>query len=339
MKAINLEALIYSVLDALLYLSIGLIFLYVSQFYQKGDELTAGFFVAYIFYLQKLFDPLKEMSGRFAVLQSAFSALGKINSIMDLPLPKDEGAAELKQHDIHIEDLSFSYKEGQSVIKNISLEIPRGTSAAFVGPTGSGKTTMVKLLTRQYDVGEGRILLGGHSLSEYPRELLKKEIVMVPQDPAIFHESVLFNITLNRAEVKKEDVYDICRKIKLDRFIKGLPNGYDTILSEGGKNLSCGQRQLLAMARALASPAEILIFDEATANIDSETESLIQEALDYVMSQKTTIVIAHRLSTIRHTKQIVVLKDGEILEKGSHDELMKEQGLYARMYDIQSMEK
>ena len=161
---------------------------------------------------------------------------------------------------------------------------------------------------------------------------------MVPQDPAIFHESIRFNITLNRPEVSEEKMIDICKRIKVDSFIKQMPNSYDTILEEGGSNLSTGQRQLLALARALASPAEILIFDEATANIDTETELLIQQAMDFAMTQKTSILIAHRLSTIKHAENIIVLLNGEILDSGNHDELIAHGGLYKNMYELQKSE-
>ena len=208
----------------------------------------------------------------------------------------------------------------------------------MVGPTGAGKSTLIRLLVRQYEVGEGEIQIGGKLLSGISRDALKRLIVLVPQEPSIFRESVAYNIGLNREEVSRERIVEICRKIHADAFIERLPEGYDTVLESEGANLSMGQRQLIALARALASDARILIFDEATANIDSETEILIQQALAYVMREKTTILIAHRLSTIRDAAHIIVLNHGQIVEQGTHRELLRSDGLYRRMYELQASE-
>lgn len=337
-KAISLDALVYSLLDGMLFVTIGAILLMLGLIPSITEAITIGLFVAYIQLLQQLFEPVKEMGARFAVLQSALAALNKITSTINTELPKDSGTKDMSQHDITIKNLSFEYLEGEPVLKDLSLKIPKGSSLAVVGPTGSGKSTLVRLLSRQYDAQLGDIFFGEESIKDLSRKSLKQNIVMVPQDPAIFHETIRFNITLNRPEVSEEKMIDICKRIKVDSFIQNMANGYDTVLEEGGANLSTGQRQLLALARALASPAEILIFDEATANIDTETEQLIQEAMDFAMTQKTSILIAHRLSTIKHAENIIVLQNGGIVDSGNHTELLSRPGLYRNMYELQKTE-
>ena len=334
-KAISLDALVYSVLDGMLFVTIGFVLLALSLVPSITATVTTGFFIAYIQLLQKLFDPVKEMGSRFAVLQSALAALGKITSSLSTELPADQGPEELKDHNITLKNLNFSYIDGEPVLKDINLHIPKGSSLAVVGPTGSGKSTIIRLLTRQYEVDDGDIFFGQSSIKEIQRNSLKNNIVLVPQDPAIFHRSVRFNITLNRPEVTTEQMIEICKKIHAHEFISAMDQGYDSLLDEGGGNLSTGQRQLIALARALASPAEILIFDEATANIDTKTEMLIQEAMEFTMTQKTSILIAHRLSTIKHASNIVVLQKGIISDQGTHQELLARPGLYRDMHELQ----
>ena len=334
-KAITLDALVYSLLDGMLFVTIGAVLLCIVLIPSLAETVSIGLFVAYIQLLQQLFDPIKEMGSRFAVLQSALAALGKISNTLNLPLPKDEGTKDINNLDISLNNLSFEYIENEPVLKNLNLKIPKGHSLAIVGPTGSGKSTLIRLLTRQYDLEKGDIFFGDINIKDLTRSTLKDNIVLVPQDPAIFHKSVRFNITLDRPEVSEEKMMDICKKIRASEFIERMPEGYDSLLEEAGGNLSTGQRQLIALARALASPAEILIFDEATANIDTETEILIQQAMDFAMTQKTSIVIAHRLSTIKNADKIIVLKDGGIADSGSHEELMSREGLYRNMYNLQ----
>ena len=336
-KTVNLDSLVYSLLDSLLYISIGatLLFVYYIINHSGGSQITVGLFAAYSLLLQRLFDPIKEMSGRLAILQSAVSALTKSNDVLSTPTVHDEGNEKIVDNTVILDNLRFSYLPGEDVLRGLILAITRSQSLALVGPTGSGKTTLIKLLTRQYKVDEGSIRFGQTPINKVPYSELQKHIVMVPQEPAIFHDSLLFNITLGRPEISREQVIAVCQKIGIEKFIKQLSDGYDTKLKESGSNLSTGQRQLVALARAMCSPAELLIFDEATANIDTETESLIQEAMDKVMEEKTTILIAHRLSTIQHVNKIVVLKDGEIIEQGSHNDLLKQDGFYAQLHSSQ----
>lgn len=336
-KAISLDALIYSILDGMLFVTIGGIFILLYFLPSVREFATIGFIVAYIQLLQQLFEPVKEMGSRFAVLQSALAALGKISNSVSVPLPEDKGSKEIQNHDIKLQNISFEYISGEPVINNLSMDIPKGHSMAIVGPTGSGKSTLIRLLTRQYDVSKGSISFGGELLEDLTRQTIKENIVLVPQDPAIFHNTIKFNITLNRPEVSEEQMISICKKIDAHEFISAMDKGYDSMLQETGSNLSTGQRQLIALARALASPAEILIFDEATANIDTATELQIQKAMDFAMSTKTSIIIAHRLSTIKNVEKIIVLQKGKIIDSGTHQELISREGLYKNMYQLQSI--
>ena len=335
-KAISLDAMVYSLLDGMLYITIGAIFIFLYFIPSLRDAVTIGFIIAYIQLLLQLFEPVKEMGSRFAVLQSALAALGKISNSVSVPLPEDKGNKEIKKHDIQLNNISFEYIEGEPVISNLNINIPKGHSMAIVGPTGSGKSTLIRLITRQYEVKEGQISIGNIPLKEITRNSIKENIVLVPQDPAIFHNTIRFNITLNRPEVSEEQMINICKKIDAHNFICSMEKGYDSMLQETGSNLSTGQRQLIALARALASPAEILIFDEATANIDTTTELQIQKAMDFAMSTKTSIIIAHRLSTIKNVEKIIVLQKGEIVDQGSHKELITREGLYKSMYALQA---
>ena len=337
-KAVSYDAAVFSILEGLSFVAIGGVLLYIAV-RATGTEkaLQLGAVVAFIQWLQMLFPPLKQMGARFAILQSALAAVSKLETVMQIPLPVDEGTKSPENLNLTVRDLTFAYNKEQPVLKNVALEVPAGKSLAVVGPTGSGKSTLIRLIVRQFDLnpGGGEILLGGTDLREILREDLRKKIVLIPQEPSIFEETVRYNISLDRPEVTMERIESICRKIRAHDFIQHLPHGYDTVIAGEGANLSMGQRQLIAMARALATDAQILIFDEATANIDTETERLIQEALDYVMATRTTILIAHRLSTIRDADQILVLNHGEIMERGTHDALMTRPGLYRRMYELQ----
>lgn len=338
-KAVSYDAAVYSLLEGLSFVTIGAVLLYIGiRATDATEALQIGAIVAYIQWLQMLFPPLKQMGARFAILQSALAAMNKLDGIMQLPLPADQGQREPSILDLTVENLHFSYTPGVAILKGLDLSVPAGNSLAIVGPTGSGKSTLIRLLIRQFDLGpnDGAIRLGGVELRDMPRQTLRGHVVLIPQEPSIFEETIRYNISLDRPEVTDERVVSICEKIRAHDFIQRLPSGYDTVVAGEGANLSMGQRQLIAMARALATDAQILIFDEATANIDTETERLIQQALDYVMREKTTIVTAHRLSTIRDADHIVVLNHGEILEQGTHEALMQEAGLYRRMYELQS---
>ena len=337
-QTISHEALLFSIIEGMSFIAIGAVLILVARSSLLDDGLGIGGIVAYIQWLWLIFPPIKQMGGRFAVLQSALAAVNKIHQVMSIPLPKDTGTESVDGTNLELKNLNFSYIQDEPVLNGIDLQVAPGSSLAIVGATGSGKSTIIRLVTRQYDLepDNGEILLGNTSIQQIPRQCLKEAVVLVPQEPSIFHETVFYNISLNRADVTEAQVEDICRDIMADEFIRQLPDGYSTVLDSEGTNLSMGQRQLIALARALASPAEILIFDEATANIDTRTEIMIQKALDYVMQHKTTILIAHRLSTIRDADSIVVLQKGQIVDRGSHEELLARPGLYRKMYELQT---
>lgn len=334
-KSISYDALLFSLLEGFLPICIGLIFIIIATNSNINSNISPGKIIAYIMLLQLMFSPIKEMGSRFAVLQAALAALQKINHTIEIPQVVDEGNKSIHGLNLHLKNIAFSYKKDEHIFTNLNLDIPYGQSLAIVGPTGSGKSTLIKLISRQYEIQNGEILFGEIPIKNISRTDLKEKIVQVPQDPTIFHETIAFNISLNRKNISREKIIEVSKKVKAHDFIENLPDGYDSILTEDGNNLSSGQMQLIALARALASEAEFIIFDEATANIDSVTEILIQEALNYLMTHKTTIIIAHRLSTIRNANNIVVMRKGEIIEQGAHKNLMNKKGFYAKLYNLQ----
>ena len=337
-KAISMEAFIYSFLEALLYITIGGSALIFTLFIGFDKGVTLGLFVAWISLLHQLFEPIKEMGSRFAVLQAAFAAMGKIGDTLAIERPKDLGDSQVDSAAMSLQKINFHYRQEEPVLKDLSLEIPAGSSLAVVGPTGSGKSTLLRLLSRLYEPVSGEILIGGKSLPVIDRDALKRHIVMVPQEPAIFHESLLFNITLGRDDISLAQIESMVEASGLKNFVDSLPKAYDSLLDEGGDSLSSGQRQLVALMRALVSPAKILIFDEATANIDTETERLIQKTINYAMSSKTVILVAHRLSTVRDADQIAVLLKGELNALGSHADLIKDCHYYRCLHELEDAE-
>ena len=336
-KAISMDAFLYSFLEGLLFLTLAVFALFLI-FYADFDPLiSSGLLIAWIHLLHQLFDPIKEMGSRFAVLQAAFAAMGKIGNILNIALPADKGDQDIENASVEIKQLGFHYIESEPVLKDINLQIPQGSSLALVGPTGSGKSTLLKLLARLYEPTQGEIIIGNKQLGLIQRDILKHHIVMVPQEPAIFHESLHFNITLGRTDISLEMIAEVVERAGLEHFVKSLENGYDSILDEGGESLSAGQRQLVALMRALVSPAQILIFDEATANIDTETERLIQSTINFAMTKKTVIIVAHRLSTVRDADQIAVLLKGELNGLGTHAELIKDCYYYRCLHELEDI--
>lgn len=238
--------------------------------------------------------------------------------------------------DIELRHVWFGYEPDMPVLKDVSVKIPAGTQAAIVGTTGSGKTTVISLLTRFYDVSSGSILLDGHDLRDYRMEELRKAFGVVLQDTALFHATVFENIRYGRPEATAEQVKAAARTAEADGFIGRLPQGYDTVLSQGGMELSQGERQLLTIARAVLADAPILILDEATSSVDTVTEQKIRRAMLKICEKRTSVIIAHRLSTIRDSDLILLLENGEIAEQGTHGELMERNGRYAQMYRTQT---
>ena len=301
-------------------------------------ELEPGVLVAFALYIQRFFEPIRHLTMQYSMLQRAMAAGVRIFEVLDLePEVKDEpNAKELPQikGDIKFENVRFHYVPGIDVLKDINLHVKPGENVAIVGSTGAGKSTMVTLIPRFADVTQGRILIDGHDIRHVTRSSLAGQMSMVLQEPYLFSGTVADNIRYNHEDATLQEVIDAARTVGAHDFIINLENGYDTILAERGVNLSVGQRQLISFARAVVGDPRVIVLDEATANIDTQTELLIQRALRRVLQGRTSIVIAHRLSTVRNADKIVVLSLGELVEMGTHDELLALGGVYERLYAV-----
>ena len=304
----------------------------------KGYALTVGIVFSFLLYMRNFTRPINEIMNLFNTIQSALAGAERVFEVIDEEKEKDKkDAVDIDNIEGHVElkDVTFSYTNGKEILKNVSLEAKKGEVIAIVGPTGAGKTTIVNLLTKFYNIDSGQILIDGRNIDEITRESLRKTVAMVLQDTYLFSETVSENIRYGRLSASNEEVIEAAKIADAHHFIKQLPQGYNTVLSDNGSNLSQGQRQLLAIARAVLSNASILILDEATSSIDTRTEVLIQNAMLKLMKGKTTFVIAHRLSTIKNADKILALKDGKIIESGTHDELLAKDGFYANLYNSQ----
>ncbi|MFZ7942439.1 ABC transporter ATP-binding protein [Neobacillus sp. 19] len=298
--------------------------------------ITVGAIASFITYSRQFVRPLNDLANIFNILQSGVAGAERVFEIIDeQEEPKDRPEAialENPKGHVVFENVSFGYRPDVLILKNVSFEADIGSSTALVGPTGAGKTTIVNLLTRFYDVTEGRILLDGRDIREYTRDSLRKCFGFVLQDTYLFSGTIKENIKYGNPEASDREVEQAAKMANADGFIKRLPNQYETVLSENGGNLSQGQRQLLAIARVILARPALLILDEATSSIDTRTELHIQEALLTLMAERTSFIIAHRLNTIRDADAIMVIDHGEIIEKGSHDVLMDKQGRYYHMF-------
>lgn len=304
----------------------------------EGGNITVGVVFTFILYMRNFTRPINEILNVFNTIQSALAGAERVFEVIDEAPEKDkDGAKDVENIDGHVElrNVDFSYVEGQKVLKNASLEAKRGDTVAIVGPTGAGKTTIINLITKFYDIDSGTILIDGENIENLTRRSLRSNIAMVLQDTFLFSESVRENIRYGRITATDDEVIKAAKLANAHHFIMQLPHGYDTVLSDNGGNLSHGQRQLLAIARAVLSEASILILDEATSSIDTKTEVEIQKAMLSLMKGKTSFVIAHRLSTIRNADIILAVNDGEIIERGTHEQLLRKGGFYADLYNSQ----
>jgi ATP-binding cassette subfamily B protein/subfamily B ATP-binding cassette protein MsbA len=296
--------------------------------------------VAFFLYLELFYQPIRGLSDSWEQVQSSLAGADRVADLLaEAPeLQSPPGAIELTRRAngmISFKNVSFSYTEGISVLENISLEIPSQHVVALVGPTGVGKSTLVSLIPRFYDVTEGSILLDGQDVRQLNLESLRKQVSIVLQDVFLFHGTVRENILFGRPEATEAEVIEAAKIANAHNFIMALSDGYDTLIGERGIKLSGGQKQRLSIARAVLKNAPILILDEATSSVDTETELLIQQALERLMVGRTTLIIAHRLSTVRNANLIVVLEGKRIAEMGTHAELLEHQGLYYRLYNVQ----
>ncbi len=300
--------------------------------------ITAGTMYAFIQYINRLFDPLIEVTQNFSTLQTSMVSAGRVFALIDErtyePLQED-GQAKVKEGNIRFEHVCFSYDGKHQILDDISFSVNKGETIAFVGHTGSGKSSIINVLMRFYEFQSGRVLLDDVDIRDYSQEELRKNIGLVLQDPFLYHGTIKSNIAMYQ-DLSNNDIKAAAAFVDADSFIEQLPLGYDAPVSERGSSFSTGQRQLLAFARTVASQPKILILDEATANIDSETESLVQNSLYKMRQGRTTIAIAHRLSTIQDANCIYVLDKGRIIESGTHEELLALGGTYHNMYSLQA---
>ncbi|MDO9629417.1 MAG: ABC transporter ATP-binding protein [Acholeplasmataceae bacterium] len=319
-------------------LSVALVGVFGGILYFFGS-IDIGKLASFTLYSRRFSGPINQMSNIIADIQSALAASERVFNVLDQPdEPKDiENALDYQNVNGNVEfkDVSFSYVENTPVLSKVSFKAPKGSVIAIVGPTGGGKTTLVNLLMRFYDVQEGDILIDDKPTRDLTRKSLRSAFSMVLQDTWIFHGTVFENIAYGNKDVSRIEVEEAAKKARIHSFIAHLPNGYDTILTDEGLNISKGQKQLLVIARAILSKTKMLILDEATSNVDTHTEVQIQKAMFALMENKTTFVIAHRLSTIQNADLILVINEGNIIEQGTHNELLEQKGFYNELYQSQ----
>lgn len=337
-KANIYEAGLFSAVEALSWTTVAIILWYGGGQVMRRI-IGLGTLVAFIEYARMFFTPLRDMSTKYTVLQSALAAADRIESLMEEPVaiesPSSPVQVESPLGSIVFDHVTFAYRTGEPVLKDVSFRIEPGQKVAIVGPTGSGKTTIIKLLNRFYDVTEGRIMVDGVDVRQWDLFDLRRTIGLVQQDVFLFSGDVMENLRLARTELGEDEITEALAKAQALRFVKRLPRGLAEEVSERGANFSAGQRQLLSFARALVYNPPVLAMDEATSSVDSETERLIQLALEQLLANRTALIVAHRLSTIERAERIMVLSNGSLRESGTHQELLRMRGLYFRLFELQ----
>lgn len=302
-----------------------------------NGKISFGVIVAFMIYVRLFTNPLSDIAQSFNTLQRAAAAGERVFEFLNEEELEEEHVTEKLEKakgEVEFKNVRFGYNPDKIIIKDFSVKVNPGEKIAIVGPTGAGKTTIVNLLMRFYEINSGQILIDGIDTKNISRDNLRDQFCMVLQDSWVFEASVRENITFGEKDITDEELIDVCKRVNLDHFIRTLPNGYDTILNDK-QSLSQGQLQLLTIARAMVSHAPMLILDEATSSVDTRTEIIVQDAMDELAKGRTSFVIAHRLSTIKNADLILVMKDGDIVEKGKHDELLARDGFYAQLYNAQ----
>jgi ABC-type multidrug transport system fused ATPase/permease subunit len=331
-------ALFYPAIEILSAVAIALI-LWVGGRGVLADAVTFGALVAFIQYAQRFYRPIMDLSEKYNVLQAAMASSERIFDLIDneprIKDPEKPKPVPARPAEVVFDRVDFSYNPGEPVLHDLSFTVGAGEKVAIVGYTGAGKTTIINLLSRFYDVGDGRVLIDGTDIREYAQRDLHRYIATVLQDVFLFSGDVAHNIHLGNESIGDDKMREVSRYINAHKFIDRLPARYQETVGERGRTLSVGERQLLSFARALVYEPKILVLDEATSSVDTETEYLVQDALRKFMSGRTSIVIAHRLSTIRFVDRIIVLHKGRIIEEGNHSELLKSGGHYSKLYELQ----
>ena len=335
LEAGRMQAVLFPAVEFLSALALALVIFFGGSLV-LDNALEVGVLVAFALYIQRFFEPVMNLTMQYGSMQRAMASGTRIFEMMDVePEVVDRPGSqtlETAKGDVRFEHVFFHYAEGEPILENVSFDVPAGNTVALVGPTGAGKTTILSLLMRFYEVSGGRVTLDGVDVRDITLDSLAKQISIVPQEPYLFSGTIRENIKYNRVDATDEEVIQAAAAVGAHDFIEKLEQGYDTPLQERGGNLSVGQRQLISFARALVADSRVLLLDEATANVDTHTEMLIQQALDKLLKGRTAIVIAHRLSTIRNADQIVVLDQGRVQQVGRHHDLLAADGLYSRLH-------
>lgn len=338
MEQIKLFAIIRPVMDLIYQLGLAIL-IGAGGKAVLGAEINIGVLYIFINYIQQFFQPIFDLSEKFDIMQSAMASAERIFMIIDtksnIENPENPINVTRFDGDIEFKNVWFAYNEEDWVLRDVSFKINKGETVAFVGATGAGKTSVISLISRLYDIQKGEILIDGKNIKHMKKEDLRKNLATVLQDVFLFTGDIKSNVRLNNEDITDKDIIKACEYVNASTFIEKLPQKYDSAVNERGTTFSQGERQLIAFARALAFNPPILVLDEATANIDTETESLIQDALNKLTKGRTTIVVAHRLSTIKNADNIIVMHKGKIREMGKHEELIKKDGLYSNLYKLQ----